>query len=176
MIGNDIIDLHVAAQESNWQRTGFLDKLFTSSEQALIHQAVVPSEMVWLLWSCKEAVYKIVNRRMQVCTYNPWKFNCTIAQHDGNIVTGHVLYEKAYPFVSHLSPAYIHTVAVSHRVFLDHLEVYAGERFPYHDGWVLEKNQDNIPYIWNPESCVASPVSVSHHGSYLGLVRMGDME
>ena len=29
MIGNDVIDLQQSRQESNWQRKGFLEKLFT---------------------------------------------------------------------------------------------------------------------------------------------------
>ena len=33
MIGNDIVDLDLARTQSNWQRKGFLDKIFTKKEK-----------------------------------------------------------------------------------------------------------------------------------------------
>ena len=36
MIGNDIIDLSLAAIQSNWQRAGFLEKQFTKKEREYI--------------------------------------------------------------------------------------------------------------------------------------------
>ena len=58
MIGNDLVDLHQARQESNWRRPRYLEKIFTREEQQLIAAAGYPDTMVWLLWSCKEAAYK----------------------------------------------------------------------------------------------------------------------
>ena len=63
MIGNDVIDLTLANQESNWKRKGFLQKLFSASEQQRILKSANPSQMVWILWSIKESVYK-ANLRM----------------------------------------------------------------------------------------------------------------
>ena len=57
MIGNDIIDLNVAAIESDWQRKGFLEKQFTEEEQTLIKNAEDSFEKVWLLWSMKAVSY-----------------------------------------------------------------------------------------------------------------------
>ena len=36
MIGNDIVDLKLAKNQSNWQRKGFLEKQFTEEEQKTI--------------------------------------------------------------------------------------------------------------------------------------------
>ncbi len=72
-VGNDIVDLKVAAKESYWQRRGFLDKIFTSSEQALIRGAANPFETVWRLWSMKEAAYKVYVRQTGVRFFNPRK-------------------------------------------------------------------------------------------------------
>lgn len=58
MIGNDIVDLQQARQESNWQRPRYLEKIFTQEEQQRIAEAEASEVMVWLLWSCKEAAYK----------------------------------------------------------------------------------------------------------------------
>ncbi len=58
MIGNDIVDVRQARQESNWRRPRYLEKIFTREEQQRIEAAEAPDLMVWLLWSCKEAAYK----------------------------------------------------------------------------------------------------------------------
>ena len=39
MIGNDIVDLALAKKESNWKRKGYLDKIFTVSEQLLLQKS-----------------------------------------------------------------------------------------------------------------------------------------
>jgi phosphopantetheinyl transferase (holo-ACP synthase) len=62
MIGNDIVDLSLAPKESNWKRKGFLDKIFTKNEQLRIIKSDNPENMVWNLWTRKEAAYKIFNR------------------------------------------------------------------------------------------------------------------
>ena len=62
MIGNDVIDLVLAKKESNWKHKGFLTKLFTSFEQELIAKATNQEEMVWMIWSIKESVYKAYQR------------------------------------------------------------------------------------------------------------------
>ena len=41
MIGNDIIDLALAKKENNWQRKGFLDKLFTPKEQLQFQNPII---------------------------------------------------------------------------------------------------------------------------------------
>ena len=59
MIGTDIIDIVEAKKTSNWERPRFLEKLFTSNEQQLIHNSENKFVMVWRLWSMKEAAYKL---------------------------------------------------------------------------------------------------------------------
>ncbi|PWV56739.1 4'-phosphopantetheinyl transferase superfamily protein [Chitinophaga sp. S165] len=175
MIGNDIIDLHLARRESNWQRKGFLSKIFTAAEQQMICQATIPSDMVWLLWSCKEAAYKIINRITNNRVYNPVKFNCTLSDEQEDTITGTVLFEACnYPFISYRNNSYIHTVAVSHDVFLNRIDIYTGNSLPSHlftTGNALVKNQDGVPYLMNCGTYSTIPVSISHHGDYVGLVR-----
>ncbi|MCI4646687.1 4'-phosphopantetheinyl transferase superfamily protein [Phaeodactylibacter sp.] len=71
MIGNDIVDVKTACQSSNWHRPGYLGKLFTDREQALIHQANDPEQQVWLLWACKEAAYKAWSTEFHQRRYAP---------------------------------------------------------------------------------------------------------
>jgi phosphopantetheinyl transferase (holo-ACP synthase) len=174
MIGNDIIDLRLACQESNWQRKGYLGKIFTAAEQEIICRAITPSDMVWLLWSCKEAAYKIVNRITGKRIYNPSKFDCTLLHQDGPAITGKIYHaSKSYAFISYRNDNCIHTVAVAHEIFFDSLDIYTGSSWPGHlvEECALMKNQDGIPYIMNCCSGAPAPVSISHHGEYFGLVR-----
>ena len=76
MIGNDIVDLKLAYKESNWQRKGFLDKIFTTQEQHQIRSSITPNLTVWSLWSRKEAAYKIYNRQSGIRKFNPIQFEC----------------------------------------------------------------------------------------------------
>lgn len=174
MIGNDVIDLRLADQESNWQRKGYLSKIFTAAEQDMICQASVPSDMVWLFWSCKEAVYKIVNRVSNLRIYNPAKFNCTLFDDDIRTASGKVFYEgQTYTFISYRNSSCIHTVAVSRDIFLRNLDIYTGNSLPmdlFTDN-SLVKNQDGIPYLMNCCTYSPTPVSISHHGDYVGLVQ-----
>ena len=80
MIGNDIIDLSLAKTESNWQRRGFLEKQFSANEQHFILNAPNSFEMVWRLWSMKEAAYKIFTQQHSVRFFAPKKFECKLMQ------------------------------------------------------------------------------------------------
>lgn len=77
MIGNDIVDLQQAHQESNWQRPRYLEKIFTQEEQQRIAEAEAPEVMVWLLWSCKEAAYKRWASQTQQRRFLPKKMEST---------------------------------------------------------------------------------------------------
>ena len=78
MIGTDIIDIAEAKKTSNWKRPRFLEKLFTSNEQQLIHNSENKFIMVWRLWSMKEAAYKLYIQLNPDRFYNPKKFECDI--------------------------------------------------------------------------------------------------
>jgi phosphopantetheinyl transferase (holo-ACP synthase) len=157
MIGNDIVDLELAAQESHWQRPGYLEKIFTAEEQSMIANAENPTVMVWLIWSRKEAVYKIINRQSHIRTYAPLKFQCSAK----NFVT----YEGSfYPFKSYQTDNCIHTVAVERAELFDALDVHTGQR----EQWNISKDEYGIPFL------EGKPVSVSHHGRYAALVIYND--
>ncbi len=105
MIGNDIVDLHLASVQSNWQRRGWLQKIFTESEQQLILEAKNPDNMVWKLWSMKEATYKAHQRCFPFPPkYNPKDF---ISSVDDTMFVGSHLYKTS----SKITKDYIHTMA-----------------------------------------------------------------
>ena len=71
MIGNDVVDIQLAKIESNWQRKGYLDKIFTENEQIYISNSLEPDIAVWNLWTRKEAAYKIWNTQTGLRKFNP---------------------------------------------------------------------------------------------------------
>ncbi|MEO1030422.1 MAG: 4'-phosphopantetheinyl transferase superfamily protein [Bacteroidota bacterium] len=84
MVGNDIIDIELARQQSNWKRLRYLDKICTVKEQNLIECSEEPDIMVWRLWSMKEAAYKLYTQLYPSRFYNPKGFECSLE--DGGVV------------------------------------------------------------------------------------------
>ena len=186
MIGNDIIDLQCAAKESRISRKGFLDKLFLPAEKRLIQDAWQPSLMVWLLWSCKEAVYKIVNRASKERLYAPHHYNCQLSHLNSNTASGIVTHQnKSYYFQSKLLGAAIQTHATASPDLLPKVKHFLGYQMtPSYNvllqqvgmltsRQVLYKNA-GIPYILDKDNGRLIPVSLSHHGNYTGIALLSD--
>ncbi|WP_020606782.1 4'-phosphopantetheinyl transferase family protein [Spirosoma spitsbergense] len=192
MIGNDIVDRAQAKRESNWQRKGFLDKLFTPSEQQLIQRARDPECLVWTLWSMKESAYKATTRKTEKRVFNPTKISCTLEMWSDEAVDGFVVYEEEYRTRSLITPDYIASVAFSvHTLPIPNQVIIPFERIDYHHQStqlrtsVLEhyatvspvsekklqvcsdKNGSPILVIKDPlQETVCIPISISHHGHY----------
>ena len=152
MIGNDLVDLREAAQQSNWRRPGYLGKVFTLTEQQEILNAENPDKLVWLFWSMKEAAYKIHSRITGKRSFAPALLDCTLQCVDKMEARGVVsVDQQIYHTFSSLLPDYIHTVAAQSQERLPTI------RIEIHD-------QPLVNYrLRNPEC-------VSHHGRYLALV------
>jgi phosphopantetheinyl transferase (holo-ACP synthase) len=168
MIGNDIVDLALARKESNWQRKGFLQKIFTAQEQLLICNANNAESMVWELWSRKEAAYKIYNRQSNVRAFNPLKFSCLPAKADNGFLYGTVQYNSiVYYTKTVLTTQYILSVSTLskedlqnvYNLFIDNYGSYLNENYIY-------KNSFGIPFIKDKHSNRLKPISITHHGMF----------
>jgi phosphopantetheine--protein transferase-like protein len=116
MIGNDVVDLTAAAQQSDWRRKGFLEKVFSAREKEIIFSANDCHQMVWLLWSMKEAAYKARQRSFCLPRLLDWQaFECEFDHLDVHKATGVVktLRSRFYS-TSNLSKELIHTIAKDH--------------------------------------------------------------
>lgn len=154
MIGNDIVDLELAAIESNWKRKGFLEKIFTPAERFLIHCAKDAGIMVWLLWTMKESVYKAATDRSKIMTFSPGTFNCNNLVLHPDIAIGTIIYEEQVYFSkSILTPTFIHTIAAAKTVILNQAKLT-----------ISDYNESDSSYK------ISNPASVSHHGHYLALI------
>lgn len=156
MIGNDVIDLTLAVTQSNWQRKGFMDKLFTISEQQEIMLSSDPEKSVWIYWSMKEAVYKIYNRQSGERGFFPGRLICheVIIDHDieGKVVCNGTTYYCRTTINNDL----LHTVAVSALSDFNKINIF--------NDAVIIKDTSGLPFI--EHSGILIPVSKSHHGKY----------
>ncbi|MFN3755200.1 4'-phosphopantetheinyl transferase superfamily protein [Flavobacterium sp.] len=160
MIGNDIVDLAKAKKDSNWQRRGFLDKLFTAAEQELILSAENPEAMVWTLWSRKEAAYKIYNRQSGERFFNPKRFVC-----EGDEV---IFGTNHYYTETQISPDFIYTIAVTSRdkfEAIQHLE----SRDAVH-------KKNGIPNWFDFIEGKLHPASITHHGRFARIAYLKKIE
>ena len=163
MIGNDVVDLALAKKESNWQRTGFLDKILTASEKQLVNNSKIPFETVWLLWSMKESAYKIHNRSTGIRMFNPLKFECVNIKIVGQQYFGSVMIaDQRFYTKSIVSEDYIETVASDSHKNLRNIKVIG-------NGASITKF-NNLPFFWVNNTWV--PVSISHHGRFNKIVSL----
>lgn len=179
MLGNDVIDLNQAKIESNWNRRGYLDKIFSESEKELIFSARDCDTMVWLLWSMKEAAYKIVNRQLGKRFYSPQSFLCGFQQLSDEQAVGTVQFNDEQFFTqSSISDSSIHTIALSEDTWFEKVKVhhlvneqhYLDVFNDHADGYQLQKTELGVPYLMNEPEGIPQPASISHHGQYLAIV------
>lgn len=162
MIGNDVVDIIQSRKEGNWQREGFIQKIFTHKEKLLITQATEPEIMVWLLWSMKEAAYKIYNRQTKIREYIPKKLQCTLLSQNHDYILGQVLcLENIYYTKTILNKDEIYTIAVSNLHDFD--QVVEIEKKD------ITKDKHGIPYL---KSDIFQDVSVSNHGRFEKVVTL----
>lgn len=158
MIGNDIIDLALAEKESNWQRKGFLHKLFTAQEQSLIKSSINQEITIWNLWSRKEAAYKIYNRQTGIRKYNPIQFECF----DLDIEIGKVVAENQVFYTkTEISSEYIYTIAATSIENLNKIQTVANTT-------IIQKAK-GIPWYIN-ENQILNPISKTHHGRFERII------
>jgi phosphopantetheinyl transferase (holo-ACP synthase) len=186
MSGNDIVDIKTAAAESNWQRKGYIEKIFTSQEQQFIKNAAIPNKMVWRLWTMKESAYKIYTRQCGGCFFAPQKFSCFLQSAATGIV---VFNNQYYPTTTITQSNYIYSIArpkaIADRVlmnscfYLPRMLQTKQQQFIYKkiiDGYnslteepdknvAIVKDKNGIPFL----NCVNNrqiPVSITHHGRF----------
>ena len=150
MIGNDIVDLALAQKESNWQRKGFLEKLFTDYEQSVILTAANSEVMVWNLWSRKEAAYKIYNRMSGRRVFNPKAFECVA---DKVCFHNTIFYTQ-----TNITSEYVYTIASTSEALLTSMQ-HQNSRENIH-------RINDLPEWFDVKSNLFFPASITHHGRF----------
>jgi phosphopantetheinyl transferase (holo-ACP synthase) len=185
MTGNDIVDITKAAAESNWKRTGFLEKIFTQNEQQYIHNAAVPAQMIWKLWSMKESAYKIYTRQYGGRFFAPQQLSCTILSETAGRV---VINNTSYQTITSTAKNYIYSIAgpeaysgfysdcfavpnqhgINQQQFIYEKLIahYAGIQRADKNNFIVLKEKNNIPFLYCKKEKIKIPVSITHHGNY----------
>jgi len=200
MIGNDIVDLQLAQQESNWKRPRFLQKIFTQEEQDFIHAAPDKDAAVWLLWSGKESVYKIIVRLQKRRFFAPKKIVVRTDDFSrrGNLTAKVVGTEDTFFIQSVATGTHIHTIAqlgdnklpittgcfhlarnnykIQHKTTRKHLlEQYSKMTQLSAKALSIKKDEHQIPYLYYKNEKQPVTISMAHHGHYGGyLIMMND--
>ncbi len=185
MVGNDIVDLKQAALESNWQRKGFLNKVFTKKEKRYIQNSKDPFLMVWQLWSMKESAYKINVQQYQYRFFNPKKIECTLLDKVEDLVK---INDDCYTTCSNINNAFIYTVAAlknSDKIQSKYFKIDNSDYKDQHqtcktklkeavsqlhnmknESIKIEKSILGIPKLFKNGKSLEMVCSITHHGNY----------
>jgi len=185
MIGNDIVDLEIANVQSDWQRKGFLDKIFTKNEQVMIEGSKNPFQLVWLLWSMKESAYKCHSQKGKTRFFAPKKLECELTSENEGLV---LINNECYDTNSRISSNYILTAASNtHHAMVEQdffklkeITYAASSNAVHHklkkaisksmkvsiDALSIKKNALGIPKLYQNEKQLQVSFSMSHHGNY----------
>ena len=155
MIGNDIVDLAQARKVSNWQRKGFLNKIFTQKEQFYIENAIDPELMVWNLWTRKEAAYKIFNRETGFRGFIPLRLECFYETDSLGSVTCN---GSKYYTQTQISEEFIYTIAVAEKKYFNQIRHLTQE--------TKIIKIDGVPFLNDSITLSLIPVSITHHGVF----------
>jgi phosphopantetheinyl transferase (holo-ACP synthase) len=185
LIGNDIIDLEVAANQSNWKRAGWLNKLFTKEEQALILESNSPEIEVWRMWAMKEAAWKAHQRRYNLPRrFEPRAIICT-SEVNANSGHGTIRISKATYFSQiTLGEDHIHCVVSMTKNTHFHPAIFRGNvdlkrefisNFSYFKGLSkrnikIVKNENYIPVLTISKCILDANFSFSNHGKFSAYV------
>jgi len=165
MIGNDVVDIAASRIESNWKRKGFLEKIFTSEEQEFIKLSPDPETYLWILWSMKEAAYKVYNRETGIRAFMPHELACNIYVISAREYSGVVTCRGGiYQTTTTIANGIIHTVAVP-RLLKDKKVMEIPDN--------VLKDAYRRPYILNT-SGFKIPVSKSNHGKCTKVVAFSE--
>jgi phosphopantetheinyl transferase (holo-ACP synthase) len=182
MIGNDIVDLSLAAKQSKWEHPRFLNKLFTESEQAWINSSSNPFSAIWELWASKEAAYKAYLQLNPGRFFNPRGFECSTRE-----ATRYVRYRDFKVQVTWFSnEQFVYTETITKQPTQSacfkcsanesenhshalrqalYAEVAQSLSIPK-DILKLEKAADGIPRLYAGAVELETEVSLTHHGSW----------
>lgn len=190
MIGNDIVDLHYAAQHHDWRRPGYLEKVFTGEERVRIENSATPDHLLWTLWSVKESAYKFSVQQGAARKYAPKQL---VTEYLTTLDDGHAIYSVSHQRVScyvivEQDASCIHSVALPYRSVWESVQIgkvelstddVAGQRSRLREAlysnyiertstvaadYRIRKSPAGVPYLFAGKERVGISLSFSHHG------------
>ncbi len=189
MIGNDIVDLGFAKEESNWKQSRFLDKIFTQKEQKYIRDSQKPESMVWLLWSMKESAYKLYVQINGKRFFAPKSLVCTLLDLNEKESFGEVVCddfqcvtqsEIAEQFIYTISKIDVDSEYLSQIFTIENSKYNSQHKVVYEKAIAqfaafsedtiqnisIQKDDEGIPFFYSKKQKQKAAVSMTHHGNY----------
>ncbi len=185
MIGNDVIDLQIPPSK-NWDTSRYLNKIFLPIEQEFVFQSAEPIIYLQLFWSLKEAAYKAHQRRFDLPrTYNPLQFSTQLSSETEEKILGKVVIgSKVYHTNSIICEGHIHSIATSvpdynylFNLFDFKIDVKKQLLLQYSitsnipdTELNIQKNENQIPFLYRNKLKLEIDFSLSHHGKFSAFV------
>lgn len=191
MIGNDIVDLSISHIGEGERRVRYLAKIFMERECVIIDQLGNDDIWIWLLWSAKESVYKVVSRKEQIIRYAPKSLECLSIKKisESNYETIVEYKGKQFIVLSRVSDKYVHSVTTTSNlnqtiseVFtipsneneseaIDHnLLMYISTNTKYeYKNMSIKRDAHRVPHIYHGDKELYF-LSISHHGKFGAFV------
>lgn len=182
MIGNDLIDMKLAARNSRLHNSRFRKKVFSDRENRIINNSENAEESFWLLWSMKEAAYKVHQRQTNSAPkLNPLQFECFPSEEEksGNVKA----FGKDYFIKFRIAGNYLFTLASTEKDlkvlqknypensnYKAAFSAHVSEYMKLKNILSIEKNEYRIPFFHQKKSDKKLPVSISHDGNLVWLV------
>lgn len=168
MIGNDIVDLNKANQDSNIFRPRYLEKVCSPEEIELVFSSSNAITTFWRIWTMKESAYKAFQRKFQFKTvFNPFAFVCQFEDSDSGKVSfkAHQLFTKTIQTEEFIYSEVTNSRA-KQRFFgsaSDFLQKLKPElNLQSHPE--LTKTREGLPVLNLPNKTLA--ISKTHHGNF----------
>nr|WP_157717097.1 4'-phosphopantetheinyl transferase superfamily protein [Formosa sp. Hel1_31_208] len=173
----------------DWRRPRFFDKVFTQKEQALILTSENQHQMVWLLWSMKEAAYKVHVQQFGEVFFNPKRLVCNLISEEKGDVR---IDSNHYDARSTITEDYVYTIAqpescktLYSSIFKSEISSYTSqssqlkqkllrtisqsEQLDY-QALNIRKTKFGVPQVFNNFQKLPLQFSLTHCGRYSGYV------
>ena len=184
MVGNDIIEIDETRRSTNWERPGFIKKIFTRKEQRFINNSADSFITVWHLWSMKESAYKVFIQNGIDRFFNPLRIECSV----DSLQNGQVRIDKTLIKTNTIiNSNYIFTTAVLDRSDIETrifnmMDINCKSQSIYMQEQVLRafvknnslnfskleihKTTTGVPALFYKNIRLNTSFSITHHGNY----------
>jgi len=184
MVGNDIIDINETRRSSNWERPGFIQKIFTTYEQHIIHTSTDPFTTLWHLWSMKESAYKVFIQAGGNRFFNPTKIECRLESPQKGQVKINTTTIKTN---TSINSNFIFSIAsIDDHVIDTHIFQLSENNNKYQSYFMhqkvikdfaksnslnsidlkIQKTQTGLPTLHYKNKTLNTSLSITHHGNY----------
>jgi phosphopantetheine--protein transferase-like protein len=193
VVGNDIIDINETRRSSNWERSRFMQKVFTIKEQSIISASNDPFTTVWHLWSMKESAYKVFIQAGGNRFFNPTKIECRLDSSKNGQVQ---IDTTTLRTLTSINSNYIFSTATTHNSDIDtYIFQITGMNSKQQSNFIhqqllndfaknnslncvellIQKTKKGVPIIYYKNKPLKKSVSITHHGKYVAYSILNDL-